>query len=136
MGYSTEGEMGYNIYVPELKEIVSGVNCLFNEVIPTYREEYFYELNKMNFEFEITRVVNLKGLIVGYRAPALRNRNLGVEEKSPVAVEIFSSPAFLLDSSWSFGPSACKSNLTCLFLEHASLLLIGVLLRLYRRLGR
>ena len=50
MGYSTEGEMGYKIYVPELKEIVSGVNCLFNEVIPTYREEYFNELNKMNFE--------------------------------------------------------------------------------------
>ena len=50
MGYSTEGEMGYKIYVPELKEIVSGVNFLFNEVIPTYREEYFNELNKMNFE--------------------------------------------------------------------------------------
>ncbi len=30
MGYSTEGEMGYKIYVPELKEIVTGVNCLFN----------------------------------------------------------------------------------------------------------
>ncbi len=37
----TEGEMEYKIYVPELKEIVTCVNCLFNEVIPTYREEYF-----------------------------------------------------------------------------------------------
>ena len=108
MGYSTEGEMGYKIYVPELKEIVTSVNCLFNEVIPTYREEYFKELNKMNFElaadestveifehlvgvryiddeslleFETTRVVNLKGLIVGYRAPVLRNGNLGLKEK-------------------------------------------------------
>ena len=113
MGYSTEGEMGYKIYVPELKEIVTGVNCLFNEVIPTYREEYFKELNKMNFElaadestvenfmhlvgvryiddeslleFETTRVVNLKGLIVGYRAPVLRNGLPGVEEKSPIHI--------------------------------------------------
>ncbi len=50
MGYYTEGEMGYKIYVPELKEIITGFNYLFNEVIPTYREEYFNELNKMNFE--------------------------------------------------------------------------------------
>ena len=27
-----------------------GVNCLFNEVIPTYTEEYIAELNKMKFE--------------------------------------------------------------------------------------
>ena len=113
MGYSVEGEMGYKIYVPELKEIVTGVNCLFNEVIPTYREEYFNELNKMKFElaeaestvesfehligvryiddeslleFETTRVINLKGLIVGYRAPVLRNGILGVEEKSPIHI--------------------------------------------------
>ena len=50
MGYSVDGVMGYKIYIPELKEIVIGVNCLFNEVIPTYREEYFAELNKMKFE--------------------------------------------------------------------------------------
>ena len=45
MGYSVDGVMGYKIYIPELKEIVIGVNCLFNEVIPTYTEEYFAELN-------------------------------------------------------------------------------------------
>ena len=50
MGYSVDGVMGYKIYIPELKEVVIGVNCLFNEVIPTYREEYFAELNKMKFE--------------------------------------------------------------------------------------
>ena len=33
------GVMGYKIYIPELKEIVIGVNCLFNEVIPTYTED-------------------------------------------------------------------------------------------------
>ena len=80
---------------------MSGVSLLFNEVFATYREEeYFNELNKMKFElaadestveifeclvgvryiddeslleFKTTRVVNLKGLIVGYRAPVLRN---------------------------------------------------------------
>ena len=50
MGYSVEGEMGYKIFMPELKEIVIGVNCIFNEVIPTYSEEYFQELDKMKFE--------------------------------------------------------------------------------------
>ena len=42
-------KMEYKIYIPEVKEVVVGVNCLFNEVIPTYREEYFAELNKMKF---------------------------------------------------------------------------------------
>ena len=42
--------MGYKIYVPELQDTVVGVNCLFNEVIPTYAEEYFHELNKMQFD--------------------------------------------------------------------------------------
>ena len=50
MGYSSEGEIGYKIYVPELQDIVIGVNCVFNEVIPTYSEEYFNELNKIQFE--------------------------------------------------------------------------------------
>ena len=94
--------MGYKIYIPELKEVVIGVNCLFNEVIPTYTEEYFAELNKIkietvedassvsNFEylisvryvddeslleFETARVTTHKGLIVGYRAPVLRDVN-------------------------------------------------------------
>ena len=38
MGYSVDGVMGYKIYIPELKKVVIGVNCLFNEVIPTYRK--------------------------------------------------------------------------------------------------
>ena len=50
MGYSDEGEMGWKMYIPELKETIVGVNCIFNEVIPTYREEYFQELSKMRFE--------------------------------------------------------------------------------------
>ena len=113
MGYSVDGVMGYKIYIPELKEIVIGVNCLFNEVIPTYTEEYFAELNKMKFEtledsstvaifeyligvryvddeslleFETTRVTTHKGLIVGYRAPVLRDGKRGVEEKSPIHI--------------------------------------------------
>ena len=92
---------------------MNGVNCLFNEVIPTYREEYFAELNKMKFEtvedssmvsnfeylvgviyvdeeslleFEKTRVATHKGLIVGFRAPVLRDGKRGIEEKSPIHI--------------------------------------------------
>lgn len=36
--------------MPKLQNTVVGVNCLFNEVIPTYAEEYFHELNKMQFD--------------------------------------------------------------------------------------
>ena len=113
MGYSVDGVMGYKIYIPDVKEIVIGVNCLFNEVIPTYTEEYFAELNKIkietlqdsstveNFEylvgvryvddeslleFETTRVTTHKGLIVGFRAPVLRSGERGVEEKSPIHI--------------------------------------------------
>ena len=105
--------MGYKIYAPELKAVVVGVNCIFNEVIPTYAEEYFHELNKMQvemvktpsaveefehlvglsyiddesgLEFETTRVLTHKGLIVGYRAPVLSNGKLGREEKSPIHI--------------------------------------------------
>ena len=37
-------------------------------------------------EFETTKVVNLKGLIVGYRAPVLRNGKPGIEVKSPIHI--------------------------------------------------
>ena len=50
MGYSVEGEMGWKLFIPELKATVVGVNCTFNDVIPAYREEYFQELTKMKFE--------------------------------------------------------------------------------------
>ena len=100
MGYSVEGEMGWKLFIPELKESVVGVNCTFNEVIPAYREESFQELTKMKFEmaanestvesfehfvgvrytddeslleFETTRVTLYKGLIVAYRAPVNSN---------------------------------------------------------------
>ena len=50
MGYSVEGEMGWKLFIPELKATAVGVNCTFNEVIPAYREEYFQELTKMKLE--------------------------------------------------------------------------------------
>ena len=37
-------------------------------------------------EFETTRVTTHKGLIVGYRAPVLRDGKRGVEEKSPIHI--------------------------------------------------
>ena len=42
--------MGYRLFIPELRETVVGVHVTFNEVIPTYTEEYFNELNKLKFE--------------------------------------------------------------------------------------
>ena len=113
MGYSDEGEMGWRMYIPELKEMIVGVNCIFNEVIPAYREEYFQELSKMRFEmakdestvetfehfvgvrytddetlleYETTRVALYKGLIVAYRAPMNSKGKVGFEEKSPIHI--------------------------------------------------
>ena len=66
MGYSVDGVMGYKIYILELKEIVIGVNCLFNEVIPTYTEEYFAELNKIKIETveDSSTVLNFEYLVM------------------------------------------------------------------------
>ena len=50
MGYSDKSDMGYKVYVLELKEVVVGVYCLFNEVIPTYREECYNELSKLQID--------------------------------------------------------------------------------------
>ncbi len=36
--------MGYQVYVPDLKETVVGMHCIFNEVVPSYRKEYYNEL--------------------------------------------------------------------------------------------
>jgi len=36
--------------VPDLKEVIVGVNCVFNEIIPSYRDEYFNELKKLEFQ--------------------------------------------------------------------------------------
>ena len=111
IGYSEEGEVGYRLYILDLQEVIVGVNITFNEVIPSYAEEY-NELNKLSFEvatdettvdafrhlvgenyfdddtlleFVTTRVVEYKGLIVAYRAPVLDGRT-GREEKSPIHV--------------------------------------------------
>ena len=113
IGYSEPGEMGYKVYVPDLREVVVGVNVTFNEVIPSYREEYYNELDKMKFEvapdestvesflhlvgekyfdddtlleFVTTRVEAWKGLIVAYRAPVLAHGKIGREEKAPIHV--------------------------------------------------
>jgi hypothetical protein len=88
-----------------------GVNCLFNEVIPSYREEYFQDLSKLQFkmakgkstvkslehfvgiryqddelllEFVTIRVVILQGVIVAYRAPVNKDGRVRFKEKSPI----------------------------------------------------
>ena len=46
IGYAEEGAMGYELYIPDLQETIVGVHCTFNEIIPSYSDEYFNELNK------------------------------------------------------------------------------------------
>ena len=111
IGYSSEGEIGYKIFVPEFKEVMVGVNCTFNEIIPTYEEDYFNEIKKLKFqtaeetntveafkhlvgmkyqdednllEYQNTRVAEFKGYIVVYRAPVLGEDQRCQEEKSYV----------------------------------------------------
>ena len=114
VGYSEEGEIGYKIIVPELNNaIVIGVHVLFNEVIPTYTEEYYQEFKKLAFEtveeestvesFEYlrgmmyvddengleyinTRVGEWKGHIVIWRAAVNAAGRPGNEEKAPIHV--------------------------------------------------
>ena len=113
IGYSDEGEVGYRLYIPDFKEVLVGVNVTFNEVVPSYEEEYFNELKKLSFEvapdestvdsfdhlvgahyfdddtdleFVTTRIAVHNSLIVAYRAPVLLNGRTGREEKSPIHV--------------------------------------------------
>ena len=104
IGYSDEGEVGYRLYIPDFKEVLVGVNVTFNEVVPSYEEEYFNELKKLSFEvapdestvdsfdhlvgahyfdddtdleFVTTRIAVHNSLIVAYRAPVLLNGQVG-----------------------------------------------------------
>ena len=113
IGYSDEGEVGYRLYIPNFKEVLVGVNVTFNEVVPSYEEEYFNELKKLSFEvapdestvdsfdhlvgahyfdddtdleFVTTRIAVHNNLIVAYRAPVLLNGRTVREEKSPIHV--------------------------------------------------
>ena len=42
--------MGYEIFVPDLDDMITGVNCMFNEIIPEYREEYYQTINALKIE--------------------------------------------------------------------------------------
>ena len=97
MGYGENGEMGWQIFVPELNDTTAGVNCILNKIIPCYTEEYFntvwalqievvtevadienfthlvgtkYFDNETRHEYINTRITLKHGLIVAYRAPA------------------------------------------------------------------
>ncbi len=50
VGYNEPGVMNYRLYVPDVRETVVGVNVTFSEVVPSYAEEYYNELNKLKFE--------------------------------------------------------------------------------------
>jgi hypothetical protein len=99
--------------MPDLRETAVGVNATFNEVVPSYAEEYYNELDKLKFEvapdestvesfqhlvgkkyldddtfleFVTTRVVEYMKHIVAFRAPVLAGGKTGREEKSPIHV--------------------------------------------------
>ena len=82
--------------MPELKEVIVGVHCTFNELIPSYSDESTAESfdligeryldDKTRLEYATTRVAVYKGLIVAYRAPVLSTGHVGIEEKSPIHV--------------------------------------------------
>ncbi len=108
VGYSEAEAMGYRLYIPDLRESVVGVNVTFNEVVSSYAEEYYNELNKLKFdvapdestvelfqhlvgekylnddtflEFVTTRVVEYTKHFVAFRAPVLARGKTGREEK-------------------------------------------------------
>ncbi len=89
------------------------VYCTFNEVVLSYRKDYYNGLSKLKFEvapdestvdtfqhqvgetyfdndtlleFIATRVVEYMDAIVAFRAPVLISRKIGREEKSPIRV--------------------------------------------------
>ena len=113
MGYGERGAMGYEIFVPELNDTVVGVNCMFNEIIPDYSEEYYQTINALKIEmvsdeknielymhlvgeryidnenqmmYVNTRVVLYDGMIVAYRALLKQDGSSGNEEKSPIHI--------------------------------------------------
>ena len=113
MGYGERGAMGYEIFVPELNDTVVGVNCMFNEIIPDYSDEYYQTINALKIEmvsdeknidlymhlageryidnenqmmYVNTRVVLYDGMIVAYRALVKQDGSPGNEEKAPIHI--------------------------------------------------
>ncbi len=56
--YNEPGAMGYQVYVPDLKETVVGVHCTFNEVVPSYQEEYYNELSKLKYQMRVPSILS------------------------------------------------------------------------------
>ena len=65
MRYGEYGEMKWQIFVPELNDMIAGVNCLFDEIIPEYTEEYFNTVKEFEIEFvsDEQNINNLKHLV-------------------------------------------------------------------------
>ena len=110
VGYAEEN-IGYQIFVPDLNDVITTVHVVFNEVIPNPSDEYFKELERLfvkvdekersvdDFKFlvgtrhlddedgmiyETTRVVNRRGYIVAYRRLVTNQGDLIREEKVPI----------------------------------------------------
>ena len=50
MGYGESGIMGYREFISELNDDITGVNCMFNEIISEYTEEYHNTINSLKIE--------------------------------------------------------------------------------------
>ena len=110
VGYAEENK-GYQLFVPDLNDVITTVHVVFNEVIPYPSDEYFKELERLfvkvdekersvdDFKFlvgtrhlddedgmiyETTRVVNRRGYIVAYRRLVTNQGDLIREEKVPI----------------------------------------------------
>ena len=42
--------MWYKVFIPELKDDITGVNYMFYEIIPEYTEEYYNLINSLKIE--------------------------------------------------------------------------------------
>lgn len=64
--------------------------------------------NELELEFVTTRVTTHQGLIVGYRAPVLRDGKVGVEEKSPIHIADIVKMCVMSSLSTRVGPNLKK----------------------------
>jgi hypothetical protein len=108
MGISTQ-PIGHQIYIPDMDQVITTVHAAFDENIPSRSSQYYEEIDNLdikvsnkvekveNFKYLIglqhmdglipyvtTRVVERRGMIVGYRKHATGNSQ--IEEQTPIHI--------------------------------------------------
>eukprot|EP00602_Paraphysomonas_sp_CaronLab_P001187 CAMPEP_0185020694 /NCGR_PEP_ID=MMETSP1103-20130426/3325_1 /TAXON_ID=36769 /ORGANISM="Paraphysomonas bandaiensis, Strain Caron Lab Isolate" /LENGTH=1580 /DNA_ID=CAMNT_0027551749 /DNA_START=34 /DNA_END=4776 /DNA_ORIENTATION=- len=112
VGYS-EDKVGYQVYLPATDKVITCVHILTDESIPSRTEEYYAEIDALRVRtaprpktvndyqhlvktfhiddedgllYKTTRVVERKGVIVGYRSLVTAGRT-HIEQKVPIHIE-------------------------------------------------